>query len=103
MLHESKVKIVLSQILALAAPKRVLLFGSLARGQKIVNDLDFLVVVADTANVRKVSAVLQKEVRRGGVALDILVVTESDVAIRANDPSSVIYYALKEGKELHVA
>jgi predicted nucleotidyltransferase len=103
MLYESKVKNILSQVIALVHPRRVVLFGSLARGQKNVNDMDLLIIVADDANVREISARLQREVRRGGIALDLLVVTESGVAERADDPSSVIFYALKEGKELHVA
>lgn len=103
MLHESKVKNIVSQVVALAHPRRVLLFGSLARGQNTVNDVDLLVIVADETNVREISARLQREVRRGGIGLDLLVVTESAVADRAGDPSSVVFYALKEGKELHVA
>jgi predicted nucleotidyltransferase len=102
-LHESKVKNILSQVIALANPRRVVLFGSLARGQNNVNDVDLLVVVADDANVREISARLQRGVRRGGIALDLLVVTESGVAECSGDPSSVVFYALKEGKELHVA
>ncbi len=102
-LYESKVKNILSQVVALANPRRVVLFGSLARGQRKVNDVDLLVIVADAANVREISACLQCGVRRGGIALDLLVITESDAAERACDPSSVVFYALKEGKELHVA
>jgi len=102
-LHESKVRNILSQIVALAHPRRVVLFGSLARGQSNVNDVDLLVIVADGVNVREISACLQRGVRRGGIALDLLVATESVVAECACDPSSVVFYALKEGKELHVA
>lgn len=103
MLYESKVKKILSQIVSLANPKRVVLFGSLAREQKSVNDIDFLVIVSDDENVSEVSASLQRGVRREGVALDMIVVTESDVQERSCDPSSVVFYALKEGKDLHVS
>ncbi len=103
MLHESKVKNILSQIVELAKPKRVVLFGSLARGQNRANDIDLLVIVANDINVRETSANLQRGVRRGGIALDLLVITESELAERAADPSSVVFYALKEGRVLHVA
>lgn len=103
MLHDSKVKRILSQVIAIAHPKRVVLFGSLARGEKHVNDIDMLVVVSDNVKVRDVSARLQREVRRGGISLDLLVVAESDLAELALNPYSVVYYALKEGKDLHVA
>ncbi len=103
MFYESKIKNILSQVIALANPRRVVLFGSLARGRSNVNDIDLLVIVADDVNVREISARLQRGVRRGGIALDLLVITESVVAERACDPSSVVFYALKEGKELHVA
>lgn len=101
MLHESKVKNILAQIVTLAQPKRVLLFGSLSRGQQYVQDIDLLVIVPDKDNAREVSARLQRGIRRGGIALDLLVLTESDALERARDPSSVVFYALKEGKELH--
>jgi len=38
-----------------------------------------------------------------GVPKDIVVVTESDIKAYSNDPSLVIYPALREGKELYRA
>lgn len=103
MLYESKVKNILSQVVALAQPRRVILFGSLARNQKHISDIDLLVVVSDSAKVREISARLQRDVRRGGIAIDLLVLAESDLAERAADPSSVVFYALRDGKEIYVA
>ena len=49
-----------------------MLFGSLARGEKHVHDIDMLVIVSDDLKVRDVSARLQREMRRGGIYLDLL-------------------------------
>jgi hypothetical protein len=90
-------------VIALAHPKRVVLLRSLARGEKHVHDIEMLVIVSDDLKVRDVSALLQREARRGGISLDLLLITESDVAELAFNRKSVVYCALKEGKDLHVA
>jgi len=90
-------------VIALVHPKRVVLFGSLARGEKHVHDIDMLVIVSDDLKVRDVSARLQWEVHRGGISLDLLLFTESEVAYLALNPYSVVCLALKEGRDLHVA
>ena len=51
-----------------------------------INDIDLLVVVFDNVKVREICACLQRDIRRGGIAIDLLVLAESDLAERAADP-----------------
>ena len=81
-------------------PRRVILFGSAARGQMgPYSDVDLLVVMPDGAHRRRTAQRLHRALAGLGVAKDIVVVTESDVRQFADEPSLVIRPALGEGKE----
>lgn len=85
-------------------PKRIILFGSAARGQMGPNsDLDVLVIMPDGTHRRRTAQTLYRELPALGVGKDIIVVTESDVREYGDEPSLVLYPALREGKELYVA
>lgn len=103
MLHETKINQTLQQIVAIASPLRVILFGSAGRQERIINDLDFLVVISSSRDPRHVSRLLQRGVRRNSMPIDFVVVTEEEFVLRSDDISSVIFVASHEGKELYVA
>ncbi len=85
-------------------PLRIILFGSAARGQMGPNsDLDILVVMPDGTHRRRTAQAIYRQLPALGVAKDIVVVTESDVRMYGDEPSLVLYPALREGKELYVA
>lgn len=85
-------------------PKRIVLFGSAARGQMGPHsDLDVMVVVSDGTHRRRTSQVLYRALANLDIAKDLVVVTESDIARYADEPSLVIRPALREGKELYRA
>ncbi len=85
-------------------PLRIILFGSAARDQMGPNsDLDILVVMPDGAHRRRTAQAIYRQLPALGVAKDIIVVTESDVRRYGDEPSLVLYPALREGKELYVA
>ncbi len=85
-------------------PRRVLLFGSAARGQMGPHsDVDLMVVMPDGAHRRQTAQRLYRALAGLGVAKDIVVVTESDVRQFADEPSMVVHSALKEGRELYRA
>jgi len=90
------------RIVAAAAPRRIILFGSAARGQMHdSSDLDFLVVVPDGHNCREVAQRIYRQMRGVNHPKDILVVQESDVEKHRGNPYLVISTALAEGKELY--
>lgn len=85
-------------------PRRIILFGSAARGQMGANsDIDLLVIMPDGVHRRETARQIYRALRRLGVPKDVVVVTEADVARFAEEPSLVIYPALREGKEIYSA
>ena len=85
-------------------PRRIILFGSAARGQMGPNsDLDFLVVMPDGVHRRRTAQTIYRSLMGVGVAKDIVVVTESDVREYGDNPSLVLFPALREGREVYRA
>ena len=90
------------RIVRCAAPTKILLFGSAARGEMGPDsDLDLLVVVSDGTHRRETARRLYQALWDLGIPKDVVVVTESDVAEFANEPSLLIRPALKEGREIY--
>ncbi|MFB3905281.1 MAG: nucleotidyltransferase domain-containing protein [Acidobacteriota bacterium] len=101
---EEKLNEVVSRIIAAAQPLRIVLFGSAARGRTTPHsDLDILVVVKDGSHRRRVAENVYRSFSGIGVAIDIVVVTESDVRKYRDVPWMVIKPALDEGKNLYIA
>src|SRR5215467_10897149 len=95
---------VVAKIVETAQPRRIILFGSAARGQMGPHsDVDLLVVMRDGAHRRQTAQRLYRALAGLGVAKDIVVVTESDVRQYSEEPSMVICPALREGRELYCA
>ena len=93
-----------AKIVETVRPRRIILFGSAARGQmKLHSDLDVLVVVPDGAHRRQAASLLYQALSGLGASKDIVVVTESDVRQFSDEPSLVIHPALREGRELYRA
>jgi predicted nucleotidyltransferase len=93
-----------AKIVETAQPRRIILFGSAARGQMGPHsDLDLLVVMPDGIHRRQTAQRLYRALAGLGVAKDIVVVTESDVRELGDEPSLVIQPALREGRQLYCA
>jgi predicted nucleotidyltransferase len=84
-----------------AAPQaRVILYGSHARGQASdSSDLDLLVIAAERDDGHE-AVRLMRVLRDLRVPVEIVVVSEHDVAARRNIPGSFIHTALSEGRPL---
>jgi len=92
------------QIVETVRPRRIILFGSAARGQMGPHsDLDFLIVMPDGVHRRQTARTIYRSLLGFGIAKDLVVVTESDVRNYADNPSLVLFPALREGKELYRA
>ncbi len=90
------------QIVEVAHPLRILLFGSAARDEAgPSSDLDLLIVMPDGVHRRKTAQELYRKIRDAGVAFDILVATPGDLE-RHKDNLGLIYRTiLEEGKEIY--
>jgi len=85
-------------------PRRIVLFGSAARGEMgPSSDLDVLVVMPDGVHRRKTAQAICRSLSGLGVAKDVVVVTETDVREHRDNPSLVLCPALRHGKELYNA
>lgn len=103
-LEKSVLNRLVTKIVETVQPRRVVLFGSAARGQMGPHsDVDLLVVMPDGTHRRQTAQSLHRALGGLGIAKDIVVVTESDVLQFSDDPSMVIRPALGEGKELYRA
>ena len=92
------------RILQVVQPKRLILFGSAARGEMTSeSDIDVLVVMPDGIHRRRTAQTIYSSLTGLGVAKDIIVVTETDVKEHGENTSLVLYTALREGKELYYA
>ena len=93
-----------ARIVETAHPRRIILFGSAARGQMGPHsDVDLLVIMPDGVHRRQTSQGLYMALTGLGIAKDIVVVTESDVREYGDNPSLVLYPALREGREIYLA
>jgi uncharacterized protein len=96
------VRQVLTQVVSLARPTRVILFGSAVEGRVGPDsDLDFLVVVPDGRNVRKVTDRLNVGVRGRPMPCDFVVVTPSILRRHRNRPGMVYGEILERGREVY--
>jgi len=92
------------RILQVVQLKRLILFGSAARGEmNPESDIDVLVVMPDGIHRRRTAQTIYRSLTGLGVSKDILVVTETDVKEHGENTSLALYPALREGKELYHA
>ena len=82
-----------------AAPERILLFGSYARGDATDDsDLDFLVIESCVEDRAKEMVRLRRALRPLRVPADVLVYSAEDVERWGDQPGSALYWALREGR-----
>ena len=95
---------VVARIVETVRPRRVVLFGSAARGQiGPHSDIDLLVVMPDGIHRRRTAQAIYLSLSGLGIAKDVVVVTESDVRDYGDNPSLVLFPALREGREIYRA
>jgi len=96
------VRQVVKQVVSLAKPQRVILFGSAVDGRVGPDsDLDFLVVVPEGRNIRQVTNRLNVRVQGRPMPCDFVVVTPS-ILQRNRHKSGMVYGEIMEhGQEVY--
>jgi len=90
------------RIVAIAHPRRVILFGSRARGQaRDDSDWDVLVIADSTLPRHRRAAHLYSALRDMPVNVDILVYTPDEVVEWSGVPQAFVTTATREGKVLY--
>ena len=95
-----------ARLLRQATPNvgRIVLFGSHARGDaRPDSDVDLLVVERTLIDRRAEMVRLRRVLRPLRIPVDLLVVSEEEVAAWGHLPGTGLYPALKEGRVLHDA
>ena len=102
--QQDALEALVSAILDLVHPLRIIVFGSAARGtRRAGSDLDLLIVMPEGSHRRKVAQDLYRRIRGIGVPFDLLVATPADLE-KHKDKIGLIYRTiLAEGKEVYAA
>jgi predicted nucleotidyltransferase len=85
-----------------ASPARIILFGSYARGDaREDSDVDFLVIEPQVEDRAREMVRLRRLLSPLRIPAEILVFSQEDVARWGDQPGSVLYWALREGRIIH--
>lgn len=89
-------------ILAVASPTRIILFGSQARGDADAgSDIDLMVIEPSVENPALEAARLYRAVGWVGIGVDIVVYSEYEFARRSTVSGTVLHQARTEGKVVY--
>ena len=99
-----KLSEIIRRIVKVAAPEKIILFGSAARGEMSLNsDVDLLVISAASFTVHRLTEKIYMNLFGVSQAVDIVLVTSEDVKRYGDCFALVTYPALKEGKVVYAA
>jgi uncharacterized protein len=94
----------IEQIVRIARPVRIILFGSMARDHAGPDsDIDLLVVMPDGTHRRHTAQRLYAGVRHIGVPFDLLVATPADLERHRQNIGLIYSTVLREGVEVYAA
>ncbi len=104
MLDEQSLQQTVQQIVDIAHPIRVILFGSYGRNEADENsDLDLMVIRPQVENQIEDMVNLRQILGSVGVGVDLLVYSEAEYERRSRVPGTVHYWASREGRTLYEA
>jgi predicted nucleotidyltransferase len=99
---KSEVDEITRRIVATAHPQRILLFGSVARGQSnLDSDLDMLVIVRGPVHRRALAQEIYRNLHGILTPVDVVVATEQDIQQHGQAIGSILRPALREGKVIY--
>lgn len=92
------------RLIEAAHPEKIILFGSLARGDfDERSDLDLLVILRAVDNRAGEMVRLRRVLKGIPMAIDIVVYSAKEVEQRRNLRGTMLYHALQEGRVVHDA
>ena len=104
MITDQQMSELVERIVDAVEPIRIILFGSMARGEAgRCNDIDVLVVVREGVHRRKSAQLIYRRLLGFGIPVDVVVATPSDLELYRDSPGLVYREAIREGRELYAA
>lgn len=104
MLSEQTIRDAVDRIVTIARPSKIILFGSLARGDSDEgSDLDLLIIEPELVDRYEEMIRLRDAIGPVGAGVDVLVYSEEEAERRGQVPGTVVYWALKEGRVIYDA
>ncbi len=101
MISQQKINEAAELLMTSASVRKVILFGSYARGDVTKDsDVDFLVVEKDVPSKVQEIVRLRRIIRHLRLPVDVMVVSENDLEDWGGLPGTALYWALREGKDL---
>jgi predicted nucleotidyltransferase len=92
---------IIQRIVEVAAPEKIILFGSAARGEMGPNSDVDLLVVKSGVHRRRLTQAIYMNLFGVGQAVDVVVVTPEDIERYKDSFALVIEPALREGKVVY--
>jgi predicted nucleotidyltransferase len=97
-------RLMVEQVVEIAHPQQVIVFGSLARGEVGPDsDIDLLVVTAFTGSRRSLAVRILAALASFDAPKDVVILTPEEFARFRNVVGSIAYPAAREGKVMHAA
>ena len=104
MISEETIQKAGRRLVEAAAPSKVILFGSYARGNADeTSDLDFVVIEPHVKEAGEEMVRLRAVIGDVGVGVDVLVYSEEEFERRSQVAGTVLYWVRKEGRVLYDA
>jgi predicted nucleotidyltransferase len=95
---------IVSRIVEVVHPDRIILFGSAARGEMGPDsDLDLLVIKADVEHRRRLAQQIYLNLIGITTPVDVIVLTPEDIEQCRDKVGTIIGPALREGREIYAA
>jgi uncharacterized protein len=90
---------IISFIVNIAEPDKIILFGSMAKGTYDVNsDLDILIMKDEKIQKRQIVERVEQFVQEFALHVDVLVYSKSEIETAISNPNSFLSSVYKEGK-----
>lgn len=100
-LNQETLEDIIRRVVEVVEPERVILFGSIVRGEmNRHSDVDLL-VVKDAPDLRRLTAKVYRRLYGVGAAVDIVMVTPQDVERYKDGHALIIKPALREGTVMY--
>ncbi len=104
MVQRAVLKDIVERIVEVAAPERIIMFGSATRGAMgSDSDVDLLVIKQGPLHRRRLARAIYRRMIGVGQAVDVIVATPEDIERYGRSPGLIYRSALQEGVDIYVA